>query len=91
MFYIPNSFTPNGDGRNDYFRPYGEGVKWDTFEMSIYDRWGEEIYYTGNIDEPWKGWYMDREVEMGVYVYLIRIYDQNGEAHTYRGGVTLLR
>lgn len=91
MFYIPNSFTPNGDGRNDYFRPYGEGVKWDTFEMSIYDRWGEEIYYTGNIDEPWKGWYMDREVEMGVYVFMIKIFDLKGELHTYRGHVTLVR
>lgn len=91
MFYIPNSFTPNSDGRNDYFRPYGEGVKWDSFEMFIYDRWGEEIYYTADIETPWNGWYKDREVEVGVYVYLIRIYDQNGERHTYRGGVTLLR
>ncbi|MFM1875626.1 MAG: hypothetical protein RL266_1363 [Bacteroidota bacterium] len=91
MFYIPNSFTPNNDGRNDFFRPYGEGVKWETFEMSIFDRWGEEIYYTADIESPWKGWYKDREVEVGVYVYSIRIYDQNGEPHAYRGGVTLLR
>lgn len=91
MFYIPNSFTPNGDGRNDSFRPYGEGVKWDTFVMSIYDRWGEEIFYTENIEEPWNGWYKNQEVEMGVYVYVISIDDQNGDQHIHRGGVTLLR
>lgn len=91
MFYIPNSFTPNRDGRNDFFRPYGEGVKWDTYEMFIYNRWGEEIYVTADIDSPWNGWFKDREVEVGVYVYMIRIFDQNGEPHTYRGGVTLLR
>jgi gliding motility-associated-like protein len=91
MFYIPNTFTPNNDGRNDYFRPYGEGVKWETFEMFIYDRWGEEIYYTTDIDSPWRGWYKDREVEVGVYVYMIRIFDQNGEQRTYRDHVTLLR
>ncbi len=91
MFYIPNSFTPNGDGRNDFFRPYGEGVKWETFEMFIYDRWGENIYYTADINDPWDGWYKDREVEMGVYVYKILIRDQNGEEHVYHDGVTLFR
>jgi gliding motility-associated-like protein len=91
MFYIPNTFTPNNDGRNDYFRPYGEGVKWETFEMTIYTRWGEEIFHTGDIENPWRGWYKDREVEVGVYVYMIRIFDQNGEQHTYRDHVTLMR
>ena len=59
--------------------------------MFIYDRWGEEIYYTADIDSPWRGWYKDREVEVGVYVYMIRIFDQNGEQRTYRDHVTLLR
>lgn len=91
MFYIPNAFTPNEDGKNDVFRPYGEGVKWETFEMSIYNRWGEEIYYTADIESPWRGWFKDRPVEVGTYVYKIRIFDQNGEEHVYRDGVTLVR
>jgi len=91
MFYIPNSFTPNGDGRNDYFRPYGEGVKWETFEMFIFDRWGENIYYTADINDPWNGWYKEKEVEVGVYVYKILIEDQNGDQRIYQDGVTLLR
>lgn len=91
MFYIPNTFTPNGDRRNDYFRPYGEGVDWETFEMSIFTRWGEQIFYSADIETPWNGWYKDREVEVGVYVYLIKIVDQNGKQLTYRDHVTLLR
>lgn len=91
MLYIPNAFTPNGDEKNDVFRPYGEGVKWETFEMTIYNRWGEEIYYTADIDSPWRGWFKDRPVEVGTYVYKIQVYDQDGEKHTYRDGVTLIR
>lgn len=91
MFYVPNTFTPNGDRKNDYFRGYGEGVDWDTYEMTIYDRWGEEIFYTNDIDNPWNGWYKNREVENDVYVWQIKLFDLKGEQHTYRGHVTLLR
>ena len=59
--------------------------------MSIYNRWGEEIYYTADIESPWRGWFKDRPVEVGTYVYKIRIFDQNGEEHVYRDGVTLVR
>lgn len=91
MFYVPNSFTPNDDGKNDYFRGYGEGVDWDTYELYIYNRWGEEIFITRDIETPWRGWFKNAEVEAGVYVWMIRIYDLKGEQHTYRGHVTLLR
>ncbi len=91
MFYVPNSFTPNSDGKNDVFRGYGEGIKWETYEMFVYNRWGEEIYFTNNVDEPWRGWFKNMEAESGVYVWMIRLYDLKGEQHTYRGHVTLLR
>ena len=91
MFYVPNSFTPNNDGKNDYFRGYGEGIKWETYEMSIYNRWGEEIYFTKDIDDPWNGWFKNKDAEVGVYVWKITLFDQNGERHTYRGHVNLIR
>lgn len=91
MFYIPNAFTPNNDGRNDAFRGYGEGIKWDTYEMSIFDRWGELIYYTGDIEDPWDGTYKDKQVEMSVYVWKVRFIDINGDDHDYYGHVTLVR
>jgi len=55
MFYVPNAFTPNSDGRNDAFRGYGEGVNWDTYEMSVFNRWGEEIFLTNSINNGWDG------------------------------------
>ena len=91
MFYIPNAFSPNGNGKNDAFRGYGEGIQWDTYEMSIFDRWGELIYFTGDIEDPWDGTYMDREVEMSVYVWKVRFLDVNGDDHDFYGHVTLYR
>jgi gliding motility-associated-like protein len=91
MFYIPNSFTPNSDGKNDFFRPYGEGVLWETLEMLVFDRWGEQIFTTGDIENPWDGSYMGAQVESGVYVYHISITDANFETHTYIGNVNLVR
>lgn len=90
-FYVPNSFSPNNDGRNDYFRGYGEGVDWNTYEMSIYDRWGEEIFHTNDIENPWNGWYENEQVPNDVYVWAIRIYDLKGELHVFRGRVTVMR
>jgi gliding motility-associated-like protein len=91
MFYVPNAFTPNVDGRNDGFRGYGEGIKWETYEMSIFTRWGQLIYYTEDINDPWDGTYLGRQVEVAVYVWKISFYDINGESHDYYGHVTLVR
>jgi gliding motility-associated-like protein len=87
--YIPNSFTPNGDGLNDYFIPKGIGI--EKFSMTIYNRWGEELFYTNTLDEPWRGWYKGAELPNDTYVYQIDIIDVLGEPKTYRGGVTLVR
>lgn len=90
-FYVPNAFSPNFDGRNDFFRGYGTGVKWDTYEMFIYNRWGEEIYFTNNVDAPWDGTYKGAQAPEEVYVWMIRVYDEKGEQHTFRGRATLFR
>ena len=91
MFYVPNAFSPNDDGKNDYFRGYGDGVKWDTYELFVYNRWGEEIYYTNNIDNPWDGTFEGKQAPLEVYVWKIHLFDQTGEPRTYRGRVTLTR
>jgi gliding motility-associated-like protein len=90
-FYIPNAFTPNNNRKNEDFRPYGEGVNWDTYELRIFTRWGQQIYYTVDIDSPWDGSYKGAQVENDVYVYRIGITDLKGERHEYTGRVTLLR
>lgn len=90
-FYIPNSFTPNGNGRNDKFQGYGYGIL--EYEMIIFDRWGNELYNTKNYNEPWDGKVKNRKeiVQTEVYVYVFNIKDVIGLKHIYRGIVTLIR
>jgi gliding motility-associated-like protein len=70
LVYAPNSFTPNGDGINDAFRFKGVGIK--LFNLLIYNRWGELVFETDNIDKGWDGTYNDLKVPSGVYVYKVR-------------------
>lgn len=54
-FYVPNAFTPNGDGVNEYFQAFGNNIDPDSFQMLIFDRWGRIIFRTNNINIPWDG------------------------------------
>ncbi|TNF29331.1 MAG: PKD domain-containing protein, partial [Bacteroidetes bacterium] len=87
--YIPNSFSPNADGVNDAFRAYGENIV--EFEMHIFNRWGQEIFYTAVMEEGWDGTYMGQQVENDVYVYRIYYRGLDGTEGTPIGSVTLLR
>ncbi len=87
-FYIPNSFTPNGDGINDSFRGFGVAIK--NYTMAIYNRWGEVIFRTNDYDKPWDGRVKD-VVQNDVYVYRIELMDQHDEKHVYLGNVSVIR
>lgn len=89
--FIPNVFSPNGDGVNETFQGYGEGLK--GYEMFIFDRWGNVIFTTKNYNQPWDGKaHNGSEVaQQDVYMYLIKIKDVKGKAHEYRGRVTLVK
>ncbi|MFH0893488.1 MAG: gliding motility-associated C-terminal domain-containing protein [Bacteroidota bacterium] len=76
-FYIPNTFTPDADGINDYFGPSGIGIDPDNFEFYIYNRWGEELFHSTSINHRWNGTYKGELVQQGVYVWLV-IYKQLG-------------
>lgn len=90
---IPNAFTPNGDGDNDYFFPrqlLTEGVV--DFRMEIYNRWGEKIFETSNPDgRGWDGKFNGKEQPVGVYVYQISVRYKNQASEKYTGNVTLIR
>jgi gliding motility-associated-like protein len=90
---IPNSFSPGGDGLNDYFLPrelLSSGLK--TFKMNIYNRWGENIFFTDKIDgRGWDGKYNGVPQPMGVYVYVIDVVYINNIKKSYKGNVTLVR
>lgn len=90
-FFVPNAFTPNGDGVNDTFQGYGYGLL--KYNMSIFDRWGNHIYHTENYDKPWDGKanYGKDKAQMDVYIYQISIEDIHGRKHVYTGTVTLVR
>ncbi len=89
-FFIPSAFTPDASGLNPTFQGYGMGIV--KYQMDIYDRYGEIIYTTTNLDAPWNGTtaigYYARE---GVYIYRIWIKDWDNNEHTYTGKVTLIR
>jgi gliding motility-associated-like protein len=90
---IPNVFTPNGDGVNDYFFPrdlYRNALS--AFRMRIYDRWGQLLFETTNIaGSGWDGRYNGQPQPQGVYVYLVEADFANGVREKYQGNVTLLR
>ncbi len=88
-FYIPNSFTPNGDGINDAFKGYGTSVK--NYLMNIYNRWGKLIYSTDSYDKPWDGKVNSETVQNDVYIYRIVLFDQLDGKHTYEGDVSVIK
>ena len=93
--YIPNSFTPDGDGKNDVFQAYG--ISWEPgdYDMIIYDRWGNIMYKTDDPSQPWNGGYHNNPSRAdkipGVYVYRITVKGINCPEKIYMGSVTLLR
>lgn len=85
-FYVPNAFTPNGDGFNDVFYLIGSKVlKVTRFE--IFDRWGEKLW---DLPEPWTGIYKGTLVNPGVYVYFVEV-EFKGHKKVGKGSVTLIR
>jgi gliding motility-associated-like protein len=88
-FYIPNAITPNGDGVNDFF--YGEGIGVKKYEMSIYNRWGEKIFYTDSKEDRWNGGVTEWYVQNDVYLYVFKITDIMGKIHLIKGHVTVIR
>jgi len=88
-FYIPNAFSPNGDGINDFFSPSGISADADAFQLRIYDRWGQLVYCTTDINSPWDGSFGE-QVLQGTYSYLIEVRDMDKHWHVYRGDVTVI-
>jgi len=97
FLYVPNSFTPNADGRNDVFLPVSMG-EIDLYSMQIFDRWGTLVFETTDIHEPWVGNALNGEYYLpsGVYSYVIE-YEAWGPTldepigEKFMGTVTLLK
>jgi len=87
--YVPNTFTPNGDGINDAFYALATEVK--TFKLYVFNRWGENIFSTDNVAEHWDGTLNGGAVPDGVYVVWFRMRDVLNIKHEHFGQVTLMR
>lgn len=87
---VPNAFTPNGDGKNDRFRPILVGYQEVRF-FRIYNRYGEEVFSTNNIEDAWDGTYKGEPQVMGVYYWMLGVKDRYGNDSMIKGDVTLIR
>lgn len=89
VIYVPNSFTPNGDGINDYFLIKGEEIK--TFEIYIFNRWGQLIFTSDEINKTWDGRFRGNLVQNDTYVWKIKYEDYQDNAKTLIGHVNVIR
>lgn len=87
--FIPNAFTPNGDGNNDQLRVRSNSLT-DLY-FCVYDRWGELMYETNQVIHGWDGTYKNKKCDPDVYVYYLRGYCLDGEEFFKKGNVTLIR
>jgi len=87
--YIPNAFTPNGDGNNDVFKVYGTVIQ--SLELKIFNQWGERIFETMDVLGSWDGRHKGKLQPVGVYVYAARIKLVNGTVLDRKGSINLVR
>jgi gliding motility-associated-like protein len=94
-YFVPNTFSPNGDGMNDVFYPRGRGLA-SVQSMKIYNRWGQLVFDRRNFsaNDPTKGWngkLGNQPVPPDVYVYMIEFVCENAQIVPMKGNVTLIR
>jgi gliding motility-associated-like protein len=87
--YIPNLFSPNGDGKNDMLFVYGNYI--EKMEVHIFNQWGEKIITLRDKKQGWDGKHKGKQQPVGVYVYTARIVLRDGQTLNKKGSVTLYR
>lgn len=91
-FYLPDAFSPNGDGINDEFTGTGKQVK--SYRMQVFNRWGELVFSSAAMNSGWKGCQDQscmQAAPSGTYIYMVNVYDSQDKLHTYCGTVSLVR
>ena len=87
--YVPNTFTPNGDGVNDVFRAWGKEIK--TYKLYVFNRWGEQIFSTESLSGFWDGTYKGVDSPIDTYVWKIHVSEITGNPRILYGHVNLVR
>lgn len=94
-FFMANTFTPNNDGRNDYFYPQGLGVN-KVNRFMVYSRWGEVVFAASDIpvnvpERGWDGNFHGKELPPDVFVYVVEAVCPDGAPVVLKGDITLVR
>jgi gliding motility-associated-like protein len=86
--YVPNTFTPNGDGLNDTFGISGEAIT--EFDIKIYNRWGDLVFETTDASRRWDGTYNGQLASSGTYVYKLTATGPSGGSQLREGQINLI-
>ncbi|HPB02579.1 MAG TPA: PKD domain-containing protein, partial [Bacteroidales bacterium] len=89
--YVPNSFSPDGDGINEIFKPVGHGIDENFYTFMVFDRFGKMLFITNDYEEGWDGTFEGKRCSMGSYTYEIFYRDTEGIKRKLFGGIELLR
>ncbi|RXK60855.1 T9SS type B sorting domain-containing protein [Lacibacter luteus] len=87
--FVPNVFSPNGDGKNDVLRVYGNYI--NKVEMRIFNQWGQQIAFINNQSQAWDGTQNGKPQPVGVYVFVLRAVMTDGRTIDQKGSITLVR
>ena len=87
--FVPNTFTPNGDGRNDQLKVYGNYLA--TMEFRVFNQWGELIFFTTDINKGWDGTHKGVAQPIGVYTYTLKVVLQDNSIKVKTGSINLIR
>lgn len=87
--FVPNTFTPNGDGKNDVLFVRGDNIS--TMYLAIYDRWGQVLFESNYKERGWDGKYKGTEMEPGVFAYVLHVTCRGGAKNILSGNITLLK
>ena len=88
--YAPNAFSPDGDGFNDVFKVSGQGII--DFEMEIFNRWGQMVFKSSNINQKWDGTFRGKDLPTGTYIYKIKIITHGENQKSVKSGtISLVR
>ncbi|MBL4703137.1 MAG: gliding motility-associated C-terminal domain-containing protein [Flavobacteriales bacterium] len=89
LIWVPNIFSPNGDGNNDVLVVRGKGV--ESIQFSVFDRWGEKVFETTNLSAGWDGTFRGQKMNKAVFVYYLKGVFVDGQEFTDKGDITLIR
>jgi gliding motility-associated-like protein len=87
--FIPSMFSPNGDSHNDYLEVEGSCII--TFDLRIYNRWGELVFQSKDQTKSWDGKYKDKALNSNVFAYVFEYTDKTNKSHKVSGNITLIK